>query len=218
MRIDPDNLPVFSPLCIRYLDHKDETAAISFSGDLYDPLFFMRAFGHRAGYLIEQALEERDQNKRSWNSLLVHMYRCSKAHGQYLLIRNFGMAILKDDELNRRPALRQIVQRVFLLFACHTMETEGAEFLASGYVDGKQFALLSNKVQELLAEIRPQAIALVDGFALPDFLLASSLGRSDGQVYEALFDFAVRDPLNAVNWNVDVNDLQTTAMDRQAKL
>ncbi len=69
----------------RYLDNKHEKAAIQFSGDLYDPLFFMRAFGHRAAYLTEQTLALRDDAKRSWNSLLVELYRCSKAHSQYLL-------------------------------------------------------------------------------------------------------------------------------------
>lgn len=197
----------------RYLDHKDEKATVQYSGDLHDPLFFMRAFGHRAGYLTEQTLALRDDAKRSWNSLLVELYRCSRAHSQYLLVRNFGMAILKDDKLNSQPALRQIVQRIFLLWACHTMEQESADFLASGYIDGKQFHLLGSKVQEIMAELRPNAVALVDSFAVPDYLLNSALGRSDGNVYEALFDFAQREPLNSAKWNVDVSDLDTTDFD-----
>ncbi|PWY97738.1 acyl-CoA oxidase [Testicularia cyperi] len=194
----------------RYLDHKTETANVEYSGDLYDPLFFMRAFGHRAAYLTEQTLALRDDAKRSWNSLLVELFRCSKAHSQYLLVRNFGMAILKDDKLNSQPALRQIVQKIFLLFACFTMEQESADFLASGYINGKQFHLLGSKVQEIMAELRPNAVALVDSFAIPDYLLNSALGRSDGKVYESLFDFALREPLNSAKWNVDIRDLNTT--------
>ncbi len=57
----------------RYLDNKHEKAAIQFSGDLYDPLFFMRAFGHRVPNLTEQTLALRDDAKRSWNSLLVEL-------------------------------------------------------------------------------------------------------------------------------------------------
>ncbi|CBQ72769.1 probable acyl-CoA oxidase [Sporisorium reilianum SRZ2] len=198
---------------LRYLDNKNEKATIQFSGDLYDPLFFMRAFGHRAAYLTEQTLALRDDAKRSWNSLLMELYRCSKAHSQYLLVRNFGMAILKDEKLNSQPALRQIVQKIFLLWACHTMESESADFLASGYINGQQFHLLGSKVQELMAELRPNAVALVDSFAVPDYLLNSALGRSDGNVYEALFDFALREPLNSAKWNVDVADLETTDFD-----
>jgi acyl-CoA oxidase len=93
------------------------------------------------------------------------------------------------------------------------MEQESADFLASGYIDGKQFHLLGSKVQEIMAELRPNAVALVDAFAVPDYLLNSALGRSDGNVYEALFDFALREPLNSVRWNVDINDLETTDID-----
>ena len=198
---------------LRYMDHKDAKADITHSGDLYDPVFFMRTFGHRAAYMVEQALNLRDNARRSWNSLLVELYRCSKAHSQYLVVRNFSMAILNDDALNKQPALRQITQKLYLLYVCYTMEQEGADFLASEYITGPQFHIICNKVQELLVDIRSQAVPLVDSFALPDFLLNSSLGRSDGNVYEALFDFAVREPINASRWNVDINDLDTADFD-----
>jgi len=52
------------------------------------------------------------------------------------------------------------------------------------------------KVDELLATVRPQAVPLVDGFAIPDYLLNSALGRYDGNAYPALVDFATREPIN----------------------
>ncbi|KAK0541787.1 hypothetical protein OC845_006895 [Tilletia horrida] len=94
------------------------------------------------------------------------------------------------------------------------MVTEGADFLACGFIDREQFALLRATVQKTLAELRPNAVALVDSFAIPDYVLNSALGRSDGKVYESLFDFALREPLNAVKWNVDVDDLDTMDIGR----
>lgn len=73
------------------------------------------------------------------------------------------------------------------------MDSEAADFHRSGYLSSEQAELLRSKVDELLAVIRPQAVALVDGFKLPDYLLNSALGRDDGEVYRALFDFAVRE-------------------------
>ncbi|KDN42878.1 putative acyl-CoA oxidase [Tilletiaria anomala UBC 951] len=197
----------------RYLAKKDDRADIKYIGDLYSPVFFIKSFAHRAAYLVEQTLQLRDNARRSWNSLLVEMYRCSKAHSQFLVVRNFSLAILNDDELNRKPALRQIMQRLYLLFCCYTMEQEAADFLTSGFIDGRQAHIVSNKVQELLAEVRPQAVPLVDAFALPDFLLNSSLGRADGMAYEALFDFAVREPINSTRWDVNIDDLDAADMD-----
>lgn len=55
-----------------------------------------------------------------------------------------------------------------------------------------------------MAEIRPHAVRLVDAWAMPEYLLDSALGRSDGKVYEALFDKAHRgNPLNRVTFNWD---------------
>jgi acyl-CoA oxidase len=80
------------------------------------------------------------------------------------------------------------------------MDRYAAEFLSSGYLSPKQHELLRSQgkcspqcfassltasfvVDELLAAMRPQAVPIVDGFACPDYLLNSALGRYDGDVY-----------------------------------
>jgi acyl-CoA oxidase len=83
------------------------------------------------------------------------------------------------------------------------MDVEASEFLASGYISPKQHVLLRNRVYSLLAQIRPEAVALCDSFAVPDYLLNSELGRSDGNVYQKLIEFASKEPLNAVKFNVN---------------
>ena len=57
-----------------------------------------------------------------------------------------------------------------------------------------------------MSEIRPDAVALVDAFDVHDFILRSSLGKYDGNVYESLMEFAQKSPLNKtqvyhVNWS-----------------
>ena len=47
---------------------------------------------------------------------------------------------------------------------------------------------VTRRIKELLARIRPQAVPIVDGWNIPDFLLNSVLGRYDGRVYEALYE------------------------------
>jgi acyl-CoA oxidase len=102
--------------------------------------------------------------------------------------------VLTDEPLSRRTYT-----------ACHTMDTEAAEFLSSGYLSPKQHELLRNRVHELLAELRPQAVPLVDAWNLPDYLLNSALGRQDGDVYPALVRFAQGEPLNRTRFNVDIH-------------
>lgn len=65
-----------------------------------------------------------------------------------------------------------------------------------GYLSDQQLALAEAKLYELLAALRPNAVALVDAFDFPDQVLDSDLGRYDGNVYEALMEYARRSKLN----------------------
>ena len=60
----------------------------------------------------------------------------------------------------------------------------------------EQLSMLEDKLLELLASLRVNAVALVDAYDFPDAILCSALGRYDGQVYEALYKFAEDSPLN----------------------
>jgi acyl-CoA oxidase len=48
------------------------------------------------------------------------------------------------------------------------MEQNFIEFTASGYFAAGNHELLRDEIIRLLAAIRPQAVAIVDGFAFPD--------------------------------------------------
>ena len=49
---------------------------------------------------------------------------------------------------------------------------------------------------QVMRELRPDAIALVDGFGFEDYLLNSAIGRHDGDVYTALLEAAKASTLN----------------------
>lgn len=56
--------------------------------------------------------------------------------------------------------------------------------------------LLQSRLEELLSLIRPNAVGIVDGFDIRDEILGSVLGAYDGNVYQRLFDEAMKSPLN----------------------
>lgn len=96
------------------------------------------------------------------------------------------------------------MNQLFRLFALHTISQEGSEFFASGYLSARQYEIIKQEVMTLLSEIRPNAVALVDAFKFPDYLLNSSLGRYDGKVYEDMTERAGREPINGLTINVDI--------------
>lgn len=66
----------------------------------------------------------------------------------------------------------------------------------AGLLSVPQLAQISQRLKGLLSELRPNAVALVDSFDYRDEMLNSVLGRYDGNVYEHMFEWAKRSPLN----------------------
>jgi acyl-CoA oxidase len=109
-----------------------------------------------------------------------------------------------ERDLEDQHAIKHVLEQLFRLFVLHTISQEGSEFLASGYISARQYELIKQEVMTLLAEVRPNAVALVDAFKFPDYLLNSSLGSYDGNVYKDMTDRAGREPINGLTMNVDI--------------
>jgi acyl-CoA oxidase len=158
------------------------------------------AFAWRTAFLVFDALRQRDEQKKSWNDLLVHFYRLSKAHSQYMIVKNFYDNLKSEatkTELDEETT--EIMFKLFRLYALHTLESEAAEFYTSASVTVKQIQLTRTSVMKLIKDIRPHAVKLVDAWDFPDFQLDSALGRYDGNVYEDLFKRASEhNPLNNI--------------------
>lgn len=159
------------------------------------------AFAWRVSFLAFEAHKHRDENKKPWNDLLVDFYRLSKAHAQYMVVKT-NLSTLKKFEQEGKidKNLLEILTKLFRLFALHTLEQEGSEFYASGACSKIQIMLArTNTVMALLKDIRPHAVSLVDAWGFDDWVLDSSLGRSDGKVYEDMFYRASElNPLNSI--------------------
>jgi acyl-CoA oxidase len=159
------------------------------------------AFAWRVSFLTFEASKHRDEQKKAWNDLLVDFYRLSKAHAQWMVVKNNLSALKKIEQEGKvgRDIL-DVIMKLFRLFALHTLEQEGSEFYASGACSKHQIQLArTNAVMKLLQEIRPHAVRLVDSWGFDDWVLDSSLGRQDGRVYEDMFYRASElNPLNRI--------------------
>jgi acyl-CoA oxidase len=181
-----------------FINRRDIGCAFDVIGNDED---LVAAFAWRVSFLTFEALRHRDEEKQSWNSLLVDFYRLSTAHAQYMIVKNFHDA-LQDPETKRQIDGETIglLHKLFRLFALNTLEKEASEFYSSAAVTVRQITLARTKtVMKLLEEIRPHAVRLVDAWKFPDWQLDSSLGRYDGKVYEDMFYRASElNPLNNV--------------------
>ncbi|KAF4125524.1 acyl-CoA oxidase [Geosmithia morbida] len=179
-----------------FLARRDTGAAfdvLASDSDLVD------AYAWRVAYFTFEALQHRDVDKQSWNSLLVDFYRLSTAHAQYMVVKSFYGALVDPSQSSLDRQTTTVLQQLFRLFALHTLEREATEFFSSGATTTRQIQLARKAIMKLLGDIRPHAIRLVDAWSFPDWQLDSSLGREDGNVYEDLFHRASElNPLNKV--------------------
>ena len=181
-----------------FLKRQDQGAAFDILGKDED---IVAAFAWRSAFLTFEALKHRDEQKRAWNSLLVDFYRLSRAHSQYMVVKNFYETLQSPQTTSELgPETTTLMHKLFRLYALHTLESEASEFYTSSAVTVRQIQLArSSAVMKLLEEIRPHAISLVDSWDFPDWQLDSSLGRHDGKVYEDMFYRAAElNPLNKV--------------------
>ncbi|KAI1616046.1 acyl-CoA oxidase [Exophiala viscosa] len=184
-----------------FIKRRDIGAAFDVLGNDDD---LVAAFAWRVAFLTFEALRHRDEDKQSWNSLLVDFWRLSTAHAQYMIVKNFHQA-LNDSNTTKQldPDTVSLLHKLFHLYALNTLESEASEFYSSAAVTVRQITLARTKaVMKLLEEIRPHAVRLVDAWKFPDWQLDSSLGRYDGKVYEDMFHRASEiNPLNDITFD-----------------
>ncbi|KAL6761791.1 acyl-CoA dehydrogenase/oxidase C-terminal [Haematococcus lacustris] len=134
----------------------------------------------------------------AWNNCTVVMIRLARAHCFKVLHATMldsvtGLQQGSSIDASAAAVLRQLGS----LLALTHMEACLADFLEDGFLSGSQAQAMRQRQRQLLLELRPNAVGLVDALGVPDYLLHSALGRADGDVYQALLDMAQVSPLNA---------------------
>ncbi|KAJ3347152.1 hypothetical protein HDU83_002358 [Entophlyctis luteolus] len=163
--------------------------------DMHNPAVLIEAFAHRSKRLVTD-LASRMAKGQTWNDSLIEMYAISKAHCQYILLRNFVHAAHHDKHILKEPKCGAALGKLCVLFALSTMEAELSEFVEDGFMSAVQIGWMRDELKKSLALVRPDIVALVDAWAIPDYVLHSALGRYDGKVYESMFEMALKEPLN----------------------
>lgn len=165
----------------------------------------VKAFKHRASYLSYQVYQARVVEKKPWTSLMLNLHRLSRAHSESLLVSNFYTAVFEttpNPPLN--PATVNVMKALFRLFALFTLDASASEFLLSKALTVERLQSVTPMIQELMMQVRPHAVRLVDAWSVPDYLLESALGSYDGDVYNRLYHKAHREnPLNRQTFNPD---------------
>ncbi|XP_078584955.1 peroxisomal acyl-coenzyme A oxidase 1-like [Branchiostoma floridae x Branchiostoma japonicum] len=179
-----------------------QTAAVAGKGarNLLNLEELVGAYQHRAARLVGMAANQLQAQAKAgkspedaWNSCSVQLVKCAQAHCHFFMVRNFVDAVRTADV---DSATRAVLNTLCQLYAIHGIIEHSGDFLEDSYLSGQELQQVNSHLVSLLAKVRPDAVALVDAFDFPDEILQSVLGRYDGNVYENLYDWAKKSPLN----------------------
>ncbi|MEM7353744.1 MAG: acyl-CoA dehydrogenase [Acidobacteriota bacterium] len=100
-----------------------------------------------------------------------HLVETAHAHVERITYEYFsdGVKQCGDDDLRR--ALEPLVD----LYALAAIERDRGWFLEHGYLESSKAKAIRKLVNQLCREVRQQAVPLVDGFGIPDALLAAPI-------------------------------------------
>ena len=127
----------------------------------------------------------------AWNACAASLTAMAEAFLDFFVLDKFMANVAEAAEED--GACGAALGRLCLVSALGKI-VDGAQW--HGIVGRATVAHARSALLQTLAQLRPDAVALVDAFDIADHVLASDLGRHDGNVYEALFASAQRSPLN----------------------
>ncbi|XP_063611858.1 peroxisomal acyl-coenzyme A oxidase 1-like [Penaeus indicus] len=129
----------------------------------------------------------------AWNNMSVFLVKCAQVHTRYYVCEQYVQTI---ENLKLSDGLRAVLRNLCRLYVVNHIIVHQGDFLRCGALSASDMNALEEEMSDLLAALRPQAVSIVDAFDLDDFILDSVLGSKDGNVYQRLYEEALKSPLN----------------------
>jgi acyl-CoA oxidase len=137
----------------------------------------------------------------------VELCRAAEAHCELLILEAFYKRIVLLTAADPPSSNAGVIlpdlspeiksfREMFVLLAMTIMERHVGQFLLTGLLAPGDVQLISTAEFVLCSSLRVDSLNLIEGWLLSDKRIWSTLGRSDGNVYEALYEATKKEPLN----------------------
>ncbi|XP_057562768.1 peroxisomal acyl-coenzyme A oxidase 3 isoform X3 [Hippopotamus amphibius kiboko] len=176
--------------------------------DCLDSSVPLAAYEWLVCYLLRESYQKLDQEKWSGssnfearnNSQVYHCRPLALAYLELSVVRKFHEHV---HQPHVPPSLRAVLQRLSALYALWSLNQHTALLYRGGYFSGEQAGkMIENAILALCAQLKDDAVALVDVIAPPDFILDSPIGRADGELYKNLWGAVLQESkvLERASW------------------
>lgn len=179
---------------------------------------------YNAVYAIQRAVEKLQDGKLNKNlndkdnwdqNAGIQLVRCAQAH---FLHWNFNASMEKIFFL-RDENIKLVLSRLLCLYTITKILEQPGSLFESGFFNDEKFKFMRLARDSLLADLRKEAIGLVDAFLFHDNTLKSAIGMYNTDPYETLLDWAQnRNPLNLPGVHKELKGKLDQALLRESKL
>ncbi len=112
-----------------------------------------------------------------FNDCQDHVLAVARAHTERELLEAFAEAVEACEDESLKPVLGRLCD----LHALTELERDRAWFQEHGRISSTRAKMVTRTVNDLCAELRPDALELVDAFGIPDEVLAAPIGLPGGE-------------------------------------
>uniref|UniRef100_A0A1I8PT59 Acyl-coenzyme A oxidase n=1 Tax=Stomoxys calcitrans TaxID=35570 RepID=A0A1I8PT59_STOCA len=130
------------------------------------------------------------------NNAGIELTQAAELYGRCFIAKTFLEEMTGPSSKNRSPALNKVLRNLLELYLVNTALKNMNEILRVIQISDADLRALQRRLEDSLAAIRKDAVAICDGFDFHDRNLLSTLGAYDGNVYERIFEEAKNSPLN----------------------
>uniref|UniRef100_A0A8D8IPR5 Acyl-coenzyme A oxidase n=1 Tax=Culex pipiens TaxID=7175 RepID=A0A8D8IPR5_CULPI len=144
---------------------------------------------------IQQRVKAGRTPQEATNETGLELVRLAEIHCRGFILQSAYAAIEQACQTASQP-LREVLREICRLVVYDEALRITGDLLRFTTMSDPDLVELQRKYEASLGAIRPNAVSIVDAFDYPDFILGSTLGAYDGNVYERLFEDAMKSPLN----------------------
>ncbi|KAL4707432.1 hypothetical protein ACJJTC_008617, partial [Scirpophaga incertulas] len=163
------------------------------ASDLVAPANLVNAYKWLTAFMLKTTYEKFIKLKNSGRSDFdaknesqsYNAVTLAVVYGENYILNHFYKTVLEFEDAKCRNVLLKLVS----LYGAFQLEKH-----LGGFYSGSQGLLLREGILELCRAVAPEAVALADTLAPPDFCLRSVLGRADGEAYKHIQHSVVSQP------------------------
>lgn len=130
---------------------------------------------HSLGMRLQKRLGGDMSAFQAFAEVQNHALALADAYAERLVLDAMHAAL---DDFEGPDGLRDVIDRLARLHGLHAIERGRAWFMENGYLDGGKARAICDEVDALCAELRPDALTLVDGFGVPEKCLGPIARRA----------------------------------------